>query len=217
MLWLSRLWGNYQQPGLLAVGTYIRTSTRLGHTARLVSYQRPLDYLVNSVVILFLVWAVLDTIFGSWLKWLISAFILWMWLASIQHGGIIAKIIWSLILLFDVQQMWVATGCLGNANYCVQIEADRIAGERAAAVQRVDERKEECSRHEDWRTDPDCMIYTEQEIYQARTKADAELSEQRKNVERERQEDDRNRQDQLERRQQYIRDRDEARRANSYH
>jgi len=75
--------------------------------------------------------------------------------------------------MFNAYSVWFEYGCPGNANFCAAIEADRAASVKATAVERAEESIESCAAMSDWRNDPDCRIYTEREIADARAKHDA--------------------------------------------
>lgn len=55
------------------------------------------------------------------------------------------------------------------------MDADIKAKEKQDAINRATQRIEDCATlaYSDWRTDPDCRIYTEQEIATARAKHEA--------------------------------------------
>jgi hypothetical protein len=135
-----------------------------------------------------------------------------MWLGAISGGKAFAKLFWSVALMLDVYSVWISQGCPGNAGFCVQIEADRLASEQTAAVRRAEEHLEDCATRTmaEWRSDPDCRIYTEQEIAQAKAKYDVREAEEAAKRDAE------SRREEMERTTKLLNDRDAARKAQSF-
>jgi hypothetical protein len=140
--------------------------------------KKPGEYIIGILLTVFIIAAVLHSIFGAWLIWVISGFVLMMWLGAIFNGGFFAKVFWSFALMFNAYFVWFESGCPGNAGFCAAIEAERAASEKAEAIKRAEESMESCALMSDWRNDPDCRIYTEREIADARVKHDVREAEE---------------------------------------
>jgi hypothetical protein len=172
-----------------------------------VSYQKPGEYIFGIVLTIIIVLAVLDSIFGAWLIWVITGLVVIMWLGAISGGGALSKVFWSFALICNGYFVWVHEGCPGNANYCAAIEAERVASEKAEAIKRTQEQMESCATMPNWRDDPDCRIYGEQEIADAKAQHDArEAQESAKRTAEYKEAED-------QRRAKLIQDRDAARKA----
>jgi hypothetical protein len=159
----------------------------------------------------FIIFAVLHSVFGSWLIWVISGFVLIMWIAAITSGGFFAKILWSLALFFTTIAVWEHTGCPGNGDYCVQLEAERVARDKVEVIERAEERMASCAASLNWRDDADCKIYTAQEIADAKAKHDAEKA--AREAEESAKQDAERKAAEAERRARLVKERDSARKA----
>jgi len=157
---------------------YIRTTRRILPGVSFVSHQKPGEYIIGIILTIIIILAILHSIFGSWLIWVISGLVVIMWLGAISSGGFFAKVFWSFALMLNVYFVWLHCGCPGNAAFCAAIEAERVASEKAETVKQAEERMESCAVMSNWRDDPDCRIYTEREIADAKAKNDAREAEE---------------------------------------
>jgi energy-coupling factor transporter transmembrane protein EcfT len=143
------------------------------------------------VVFVILVFAVIHGIFGSATTWILSGFVALMWLRAFFSGGLVAKLIWSIVLLFTVFTVWTSYGCIGNAQYCVDLQAQHDADNKKAAIAQAQKDMEWCAEKTDWQSDSTCRIYTRKEIDDAKARtaarAAADAAEERNRLQQEEQ------------------------------
>lgn len=188
---------------------YIRTTRRLLPGVSYVSYQKPGEYLVGILIVLFIGFALVAQVFTSRLVWIVLAYVVYMWVQTIVRMKWAKVVVWSVALSFVGYFAWIQSGCVGNGGFCAQLAAERAAEERTDAANRAEEHMESCAGLADWRSDPDCGIYSEQEIAAAKAKIDAREAQEAAEHDAE------DRQQEAARRARLLQDRDAARRTHS--
>jgi hypothetical protein len=151
----------------------IRTTQRVAPGVSVVSYQSPGRYFAGLAIMALIFFAVLHQVFGAAAAWIVSGFVALMWVRSLYSGGLGAKLLWSAVLFFTCYMVWVSHGCVGNTQFCTDLQAQTDANNKKAVIQQAEKDMEMCAANIDWQTDSACRIYTRKEIDAAKARVAA--------------------------------------------